>query len=316
MLTLLIGQDIFAKQEYLDAESDKHGAEVVKYDNIAQVPNLVNLSGANLFGGATVHVLIGLLKEYELPELEKAASSESLIYFWEDSVDKRLTKTKSLAKIAAMQEFPEPDANSASAWIIKHAGQNEIIIQPSAAAELAKRLLGETKLALPVVAAHNELLKLASYSGDRAITVAMVEELTPRDLSIDIFGLLNHIASGNKSLAMQAIKNYYDNSSEDDKVLTIRLVALMSDQLRSLLIAKQLTEQGLTEQQILTATGWKSGRLFVMNKLGRNFNQPQLNTSLTKLYNLDKELKSSTLPPRAVMDMIVASIWFFGAFLL
>ena len=307
MLTLLIGQDVYAKQQYLDSEISKHGAEVVKYQDSSQKPILSSLAGASLFGRATFHVLIGLLKDYELPELEKAVSAESLIYFWEDSVDKRLSKTKALQKIAVVMEFPEPDAGSASAWIIKHAEDNEIKIQPSAAAVLARRLMGETKQTLSVTAAHNELLKLSTYAGEKAITVAMVEELTPQDLSIDIFGLLNFVASGNKSQAMQAMKKYYENSSEDDKVLTIRLVALMSDQLRSLLIAKQLFSQGLSEQQILTATGWKSGRLFVMNKLGRNFSEQQLNTGLTKLYNLDKELKSSTLPPRAVMDLIVAS---------
>ncbi len=308
MLTILTGQDIFAKQQYLNAEIERHGAEVLKYQDSAQKPALGSLAGASLFGGATAHVLIGLLKDYELPDLEQAVSSESLIYFWEDSLDKRLSKTKALQKIATVVEFLEPDAGSASAWVIKHAADNQIKIQPSAAARLAQRLMGENKPTLPVSFAHNELLKLSAYAGESAITVAMVEELTPQDLSIDIFGLLNFIASGNKSQAMQAMKKYYDNSSEDDKVLTIRLVALLSDQLRNLLIAKQLSGQGLSEQQILTATGWKSGRLFVMNKLGRNFSEQQLNTGLTKLYNLDKELKSSTLPPRAVMDLIIASI--------
>lgn len=308
MLTLLIGQDLFAKQGYLDAELEKHNAEVIKHQDSAQAPILSSLEGPSLFGGATAHVFIGLLKDYELPDLEKAASSQSLIYFWEESLDKRLTKTKALQKIATVKEFLEPDAHSAGNWIVKHAEENEIKIQPSAATALAARLMGETKQTLSVSSAHNELLKLSTYAGGNAITVAMVEELTPQDLSIDIFGLLNHVASGNKSLAMEAIKKYYQNSSEDDKVLTIRLVALLSDQLRSLLIAKQLSSQGLSEQQILTATGWKSGRLFVMNKLGRNFSEHQLNAGLTKLYNLDKELKSSTLPPRAVMDLIIAAI--------
>lgn len=308
MLTLLLGEDIYAKQAYLDAETTAKGVLVEKHDSSAQLPKLGNLGGASLFGGAAAHVFVGLLKEYELEDLEAAAKNSAQIYFWEDSLDKRLTKTKQLMKIADVKEFPAPNRDHASKWILEHAAQNEITIQPSAVGELVKRLMGETKQTLPVAAAHHELLKLSSYAGEDQITTAMVEELTPQDLSIDLFALLDFIGSKNKPQAIRVLQNYYDSSSEDEKVLTIRLVALLSDQLRSLLIVKQLSAQNLSEQQILQATGWKTGRLFVMKKIGRNFNDAQLSGALTKLYNLDKELKTSTLPPRPIIDLIVAVI--------
>ncbi len=45
-----------------------------------------------------------------------------------------------------------------------------------------------------------------------------------------------------------------------------------------------------------------------MKKLSNNFNTKQLVDALAKFYSLDKELKNSTLPPRIVIDMIVATI--------
>lgn len=308
MLTLLLGEDIYAKQAFLDSEAAKLGGTIVKYQAGDDLPKLASLGGASLFGETSLYVFVGCLKDYDLPELEAANSGAAAIYFSEDSLDKRLTKTKQLLKSAEVKEFSSPNRDTAQQWILDHAASLDIKIQPSAAGLLAQRLLGDIKTSLSAAAAHNELLKLSSYAGTEAITTAMVEELTPQDLAIDLFALLDFIGNKNKAQAIRLLQNYYQGSSEDDKVLTIRLVALLSDQLRSLLIAADLTSQGLSDQQILQATSWKTGRLFVMKKISRNFTPAQLSAALTKLYNLDKELKSSTLPPRVIVDMIVAAI--------
>ncbi|HAG27338.1 TPA: DNA polymerase III subunit delta [Patescibacteria group bacterium] len=308
MLTLLLGDDVYAKQAYLDQELSKIEGDLNKFQAGEDMPKLSSLGGASLFGGAGVYLFVDCLKNYELEDLEIAAKNSVPIYFWESSLDKRLAKSKQLIKIANVKEFSSPERDSAQAWILSHADRLGIKIQPSAAGELVNRLLGSTKTNLPVMTAHQELLKLSSYAGEETISTAMVEELTPQDLSIDMFALLDFVGSKNKAQAIKLLQNYYESSSEDDKALTIRLVALLSDQFRSLLIAKDLGAQGLNDQQILQTTGWKSGRLFVMNKIGRNFSSAQLQSALTKLYSLDKELKTSTLPPRVIVDMIVAVI--------
>ena len=308
MLTLLLGEDVFAKQVFLDAELAKTGAEAQKHQVTDELPQLTHLAGDSLFGTSSAHVFVDCLKAYELSELEQAASNAAAIYFWESLVDKRLTKTKQLLKIATVKEFPAPTREQAKSWLLAHAKQMEIAIQPSAADLLVQRLMGDTAQSLSVLGAHNELLKLSSYAGTDSITTAMVEELTPKDFAIDLFALLDAIGTKQKARAVVLLQQYYESGSEDDKQLTIRLVALLSDQLRSLLITKDLVSQGLSDQQILAATGWKSGRLFVMNKLGRNFSTEQLSAALTKLYNLDKELKTSTMPPRIIIDLIVAVI--------
>lgn len=308
MLTLLLGDDVYAKQAFLDKEISKFNGDLNKFQAGEDMPKLSSLGGASLFGGEGVYLFVDCLKNFELEDLELVAQNTVPIYFWESSLDKRLAKSKQLIKIANVEEFSSPERDSAQAWILSHADRLGIKIQPSAAGELVNRLLGSTKTNLPVMTAHQELLKLSSYAGEETISTAMVEELTPQDLSIDMFALLDFVGSKNKAQAIKLLQNYYESSSEDDKALTIRLVALLSDQFRSLLIAKDLGAQGLNDQQILQTTGWKSGRLFVMNKIGRNFSSAQLQSALTKLYSLDKELKTSTLPPRVIVDMIVAVI--------
>lgn len=313
MLTLLLGEDVFAKQQFLDNLAVKNGLEISKYDSSQNLPKLASLSGQSLFGPGQVHVFVNSISKYELPELQAAADNQAQIVFIEDSLDKRLTKTKELIKIASsgkniVQEFPAPDFNQASRWIIDHAAQMEINIQPAASSELAQRLMGDTKKTLPTLLAHQEILKLSNFAGDKTITKEMVVELTAADLAIDMFSLLDNLGSKNKPVVIKMLQQYYDSSSEDDKGLTIRLSALLADQFRSLLIVKEAQNNGLSEADLLATTGWKSGRLFIMKKIAANFTVKQLADALTKFYNLDKELKNTTLPPRVVIDMIVATI--------
>lgn len=308
MLTLLLGEDVYAKNEYVRNFQAQSGLDIQKFSVSEQPPRLDHLGGNDLFGKGKVYVFDQLLKQYELPELERAAASSASLLFLEDSIDKRLTKTKKLFAIAEVKDFAAPDSHAAVQWIVRHAKDMSLEIDLDAATELAERLVGETKASLSVVAAHNELLKLASYASGKKISADVVALLTPRDIGIDIFTLLDHVANNRKPQAVALLERYYQATSEDEKVLTIRLVALLSDQMRNILLIKQLTSAKQTDTDILQQTGWKSGRLYIMKKLSARFSEKTLHAALNKFYNLEKELKSSTLPSRVIVDMIIAAL--------
>ncbi len=308
MVTVLLGEDSFAKAQFLEQLLAKIGQQQTRYQDSDSMPNLASLGGNDLFGTSQTYVFSDCLKHYESEAIEQAAQSNVQIIFLEDSLDKRLNKTKKILQVATVQEFPAPIAVGSSAWIINHAKSLKINIEPNAANELAIRLMGDTKMTLPVVQCHHELLKLAAFTNGQPITIEVVQQLTPQDVSIDLFKLLDHIGNHQKSQAMHLLQRYYEASSEDEKALTIRLVALLSDQVRNLLLTKQMQTQRMSDPDILQQTGWKSGRLFIMKKLSAGFRESQLVSALNKFYNLDKELKSSTLPPRVIVDMIVAAL--------
>jgi DNA polymerase III delta subunit len=104
------------------------------------------------------------------------------------------------------------------------------------------------------------------------------------------------------------LEDYFATEVGDDKANAIKVTALLADQFRSLLIVTDATARHLPDAAILEMTGWKSGRLFVMKKLSRNFATQQLKQALAKLENLDRELKTSTMPPHVVLDLIIADI--------
>jgi DNA polymerase III subunit delta len=173
---------------------------------------------------------------------------------------------------------------------------------------LARALLIDEDSVLDVARVQNELEKLRAFADGKVITPSMVGDLTENTTGVDIFELLNAIATKNKKLAMQMLDQYFLTESADEKTNAIKVVALLSDQFRSLLITVDANDRRMPDEQILQITGWKSGRLFIMKKLSRNFNMKQLKSAVAKLQNLDRELKTGSMPPHVVLDLIIADM--------
>jgi hypothetical protein len=55
MLTVLLGEDIFAKTEYLQALLAKLGQDSSQYKPEDQLPKLTTLGGNDLFGASKAH---------------------------------------------------------------------------------------------------------------------------------------------------------------------------------------------------------------------------------------------------------------------
>ncbi|MCL5009174.1 MAG: hypothetical protein M1400_02420, partial [Patescibacteria group bacterium] len=58
----------------------------------------------------------------------------------------------------------------------------------------------------------------------------------------------------------------------------------------------------------LEITGWKPGRLFVVKKIASRFAAPKVWQTLFKLEALDTELKTSSTPPRVLLDLILSQL--------
>jgi DNA polymerase III delta subunit len=95
----------------------------------------------------------------------------------------------------------------------------------------------------------------------------------------------------------------------DEKTAIIQLNALLSEQFRSIAVAQNFLEEGTSDEQALAQTSWKPGRLFIMKKTAGRFAQKKVLDFLKKLEHLDEELKTSSTPPRVLLDLIVAQLF-------
>lgn len=324
MLILLLGPDGFSKRQYVQEQAAKTSSVAVFFA-ADEMPPVDSLTGADLFSKAGVFVLSGLIEKFNQPEVvERLVASKNQIIFIEEKLDKRLSANKNLLanKNIAVKEFILPRDKELNNWIANRAKFYHGKISPAAVEELAKRLgrdqAKETKAGGKVVAveevynlwqADAEIQKLLALAAGREISAQDVKSLISENAEIDVFDITNAIADGQKQTALELLHRHLKNQAgADEKGSIIQLNALLSEQFRNVAMVQDFISQKKSESQILEATGWKSGRLFVMKKVAQKFAPKKVLEFLAKLAALDEELKSTSTPPKVLLDLIVSQL--------
>ncbi len=310
MITVLLGNNSIAKKAHIADSAVKFKADLVVLDESSELSGLSRHFEPQLFGAPKIVVLDGAWKNIDAENFIDQVG-ECQVFIVEENIDKRKKVNTEFLKDSRVLvlNFDAPVGSALSAdWILKFAKEHNIAIEPAAARALATALLENEDSSLNVARAQNELQKLQSFANGKTITTAMVGELTENITGVDIFALLNAIATKNKKLALQMLEQFFETETADEKSNAIKVAALLSDQFRSLLVINDASNRNLPDEKILDLTGWKSGRLYVLKKLSRNFSSGQLKSSLAKLENLDRELKTGSMPPQVILDLIIADI--------
>jgi DNA polymerase-3 subunit delta len=151
--------------------------------------------------------------------------------------------------------------------------------------------------------AFSELSKLASNSS--TITPQLVGSLVKAKIPDSVFALTDAIASNKHRMAFQALENSLQSAGTDEKGAFIKIVGLLSEQIRSLLNVSLLKSEGLSAEQIAEKLGYSSGRVFILSKHAANFSPEKLKKLLSELLKIDLALKSSEANPHLLVDMFI-----------
>ncbi len=314
MLTLLLGTNQTAKKKHIKAAAQQRDAEIEIVSESEGLAGLGSIFEPQLFGAPKIAVLENLWKKLNDEDITKllvlADDKSATVFVVEESLDKRKKINQEFLKnpkiIVAQLDAPI-GTRSASEWIQNFAKEAGYKIDAKASMVLAQALLIDEDSTLDVGRAETELAKLNAYAAGKNITTEMVNELIEKVAGVDIFELLNAIAAKNKQSALKILDQYFATEAADEKSNAIKVSALLADQFRSLLIAADASQRNIPDAKVLEMTKWKSGRLFMMKKLCRNFSVKQLQQALRKLENLDRELKTGSMPPQVVLDLIIAN---------
>lgn len=326
MFTILLGPNDFSKSEYINSLAQKDKAEVEVFADAEHLPAAQNLAGQDLFSKAKIFVLRGLVKYFSSEAIvEKLIASKNHVIMVEEKLDKRLSENKYLLakKSISVQEFALPHGNELNKWIANRATSLGGAISSSALESLAVALgrddAKETKFGGKVTSveeiynlwqADSEIKKLIAYANGREITQDDVKQLSVQNGEVDVFDLTNAIAESQKQKAIELLHKFLlPQSGADEKGAVIQLNALLSEQFRNVAMVQDFLAQKKPEDDILQATGWKSGRLFVIKKIAGKFTPKKVLDFLAKLAALDQELKSSGTPPKVLLDLIIVQLF-------
>ena len=326
MLTLLLGPDDFSKKEYINSLAQKEKCEVEVFVDPENLPNADNLASQDLFSKPKIFVLQNLIAKFNQSDIiSKLVSSKNHIVITEQKLDKRLSDNKQLFtnKNITVKEFTLPHNRELNVWIIERAKFLKGSISKDAVEALAVALgrdnAKETKFGGQVVSveeifnlwqADSEIKKLITFAGQAEITAGDVKELVGENSEVDVFDLTNAIADNQKQKALELLHGFLKKAmGSDEKGAVIQLNALLSEQFRNVAMVQDFLAAKKSESQILDTTGWKSGRLFIMKKIASKFSAKKVLEFLNKLAALDEELKTSSLPPKVLLDLIVIQLF-------
>lgn len=213
----------------------------------------------------------------------------------------RLLKAARALENGYIKAFKKPQ--NLTVWI-KQRAQSEYDAEISAAAAgaIATLVNGD------VLRADNELAKLADYvAGERAISEDDVAALTPYVPEANIFEMVDALAIGDGSRALELIHQSLHQNPGD---AGFGLFGMIVRQFRLLTMTRDHLDRGGGAQgkAIAQAIG---AHAFVAGKLAtqaRRFNATQLDAILKRLQRYDQDMKTGRIEPRLALELLVTSL--------
>lgn len=214
-------------------------------------------------------------------------------------IDEELTASSPLLKAA--QEHGQvlqatlPKGAALESWIKKRVQGMDVKISGEAVTLLANFIGNQLRLLA------NELDKLATYVGaGHTIEAAHIRLLSAQVQEARIFDLTDALAQRNRTEALNLLHDLLADGQHP-----LALLPIITSQVRSLLLVKELATSGLRAAQIATAMGTPP---FIVEKTLRNigkFSTAQLENTYRHLLATDAALKRSRLTPEMALDLLV-----------
>ena len=161
------------------------------------------------------------------------------------------------ALVRAFREVPGADVrefralrvvgrdNEVIPWLRARAAGLGVAIEPQAVEALAAHVGSDLRTLA------GELEKLARYAGARAVSAADVALLTPEAQETSIFNLVDAVVEGRTGQALVMLRRMLAEGGEEP----LRVQAMLARQVRNLVRASELLEEGAPQGAIGEATG-------------------------------------------------------------
>lgn len=308
MLHLLLGSDSYTKANFVNQFANKLGTKIIPLNSENFQSDGLGASGGDLFGSLNIFTFTEPTPD-SLTEntLTKLKESSDHYFFLTDSLDMRKKINKELLSDKNVQQksFNIPEGPELHNWVKQYLANRSKTIEPKAFELLTHRL----GLNLDLWRVASELDKLSLFSSEATITESDIAILVAENTEVEIYELVNALAQKDRRLLVSLLEKFFsDTTSSDEKSKTIQLAALISEQLRSLLLVKSAQAQRVPDKELVELTGWKPARVSIVKRTSQIFHEKLLIETLNKFTHLDMELKTSNTPPRVLLDLILAQI--------
>ncbi len=215
------------------------------------------------------------------------------------------------ARGGRVEEHGAPRRGELRGWIVTHAALIGVKIEVRAAHVLAERIGGqiwETDVERGEMTriADSELRKLATYAGERAISVEDVEALTADTRPASVFAITNAIDRREPAAAAEALRRALAEGQPG-----LRILASLAGRVSDLIVARELVAAKAPPTEIARRVARGNARVAErIVEAARRYRGEELDAMLIGLFEADLAIKTN------VMDEEPALVAWLGEHLL
>ncbi|CAN5186430.1 hypothetical protein BH23CHL9_BH23CHL9_11930 [soil metagenome] len=229
----------------------------------------------------------------------------SALALLEERPSRDITKPPALLKKLAeavkarggrIEEQNAPRRGELRGWIVTHAARMGAKIEMRAAHILAERIGGaiwETDIERGEMTriADGELRKLATYAGDRPISVEDVEALTADTRPASVFAVTNAIDRREPAAAAEALRRALDEGQPG-----LRILASLAGRVSDLIVARDLAAAKTAPNEIAKRVARGNARMAErLVDAARRYRGEELDAMLIGLWEADVAIKTNVM---------------------
>ncbi len=195
-----------------------------------------------------------------------------------------------------IEEHGAPRRGDLRPWIVEHGSHIGVKIEMRAAHVLAERIGGqiwETDIERGEMTriADSELRKLATYAGDRSISVEDVEALTADTRPASVFAITNAIDRREPAVAAEALRRALADGQPG-----LRILASLAGRVSDLIVARDLVASKTPPNEIARRIARGNARMAErIVDAARRYRGDELDAMLTGLFEADLAIKTNAM---------------------
>ena len=221
----------------------------INNENIDELPSITQ--GVTFFGSEKLIIIKNTNLKFDT-NIIKDIDEDIKVIIIEESVDKRLSEYKNLAKFAECTEFKHLDAAQMTDFIIETLKKYNVKIAYEDAQYMQNVCAGDKSNNI------NEMQKLVIYVGNGGtVTKDIIDSICSKTLNAKIFDVLENIINKKKKIAIEQL-----NTLLQQKEPIVKIYIMLYKQYKQLYMIKLLKDKG--EKNIPAALGLHP---FVVKKL-------------------------------------------------
>lgn len=235
--------------------------------------------------------------------LDQIPETCQLIMIWEDP-DKRTKAYKEIARKSGEYEFGILDEPDLRKYIDKRFRQAGKSIPSSRMNQLIQRTGYYDKDSLYTLNnLENDLKKIIAHCNGQEVGEEDIRAGVLGNLETNVFEMLDAITGNKKEEAFRLLHNLMVTGEN-----IYYLLAVIIGQFETILEIKELREEGMDPASMHRLTGIHEFRIKKALQQGERISVRQLKTTLSRLYEVDRNIKNGQMEGLLALELIIAGV--------